>query len=219
MKHSARVKTIVQDIACILLFSLVAPGPGIASEVQLVPQNGVYTVPVRINDALTVNFVVDSGASEVQIPAEVAQTLLRKGALQERDFIQDRIYTMADGSRIKSERVLIKRLQVGDQIVEGVTASIGNVRSAPLIGQSLLYRFPTWSLDNRRHVLILGSEAPPSASSPVRSPAQGDPPVAESPAPARSTGYKGRDTRDKRLLRLLCGQTDAKKLLDCSETP
>jgi clan AA aspartic protease (TIGR02281 family) len=144
-------------------------GLGIASEVPLVAQNGVYTVPVRINDAMTVNFIVDSGASEVQIPADVAQILLRKGALQERDFMQDRIYTMADGSQVKSERVLIKRLRIGDRVVEGVTASIGNVHSAPLIGQSLLYRFPTWSLDNRRHLLILGDEAAPSVSGAARS--------------------------------------------------
>jgi clan AA aspartic protease (TIGR02281 family) len=218
MKHSAPVRRIGQRFVGLLLVFFLSASFGIASEVPLVAQGGVYTVPVRINDALTVNFIVDSGASEVQIPAEVAQTLLRKGALQERDFIPDRIYRLADGSQVKSERILIRRLQIGDQVVEGVTASVGNVRSAPLIGQSLLYRFPTWSLDNRRHLLILGNEAPHPAPGAASSPAPGERPV-ESPNPPRSSAYKGRDTRDKKLLRLLCGQTDAKKLLDCSETP
>jgi clan AA aspartic protease (TIGR02281 family) len=213
MTKSAK-KIIMPGIAGLILIFFLTASLGTASEVPLVAQGGVYTVPVRINNVLTLNFVVDSGASEVQIPAEVAQTLLSKGALQERDFIQDRIYTMADGSQVKSERCLIRRLQIGDQVVEGVTASIGNVRSTPLIGQSLLYRFPSWSLDNRRHVLILGNEAPHPAPAAVPAPATREP-----PAPARPSGFKGRDSRDKKMLRLLCGQTDARKLLDCSETP
>jgi clan AA aspartic protease (TIGR02281 family) len=220
MKHSVPAKIIGRIMVRVLTLFLLTAGSSLAAEVPLVAQGGVYMVPVRINDALTVNFVVDSGATEVQIPADVAQTLLRKGALRERDFIQDRIYTMADGSQVRSERILIRRLQIGDKIVEGVTASIGNVRSPPLIGQSLLYRFPSWSLDNRRHVLILGSETPPPAPAAVRPPSrtQTERPV-EPPSPPRPPGSQGRDSRDKRLLRLLCGRTDAKKLLDCSETP
>ena len=251
MKHVHAVEAMNRISLRLLTILCLASGTGFATEVKLIPQGGVYTVPVRINNALTVNFVVDSGASEVQIPADVAQKLLHNGGLKESDFIQDRIYTMADGSRVKSERVLIRRIQIGDQFVEGVTASIGNPRSAPLIGQSLLYRFPTWSLDNRRHMLILGNDparaaAPPSAPEPAKTFAPGkaprsgkaprgaaDPPsspvgkaepivepIAEPARPSLPTpGSGGRDTRDKKLLRLLCGKTNAKKLLDCAETP
>src|SRR5690242_10937685 len=42
---------------------------------------GVYTVPVRINDALTLDFTVDSGASDVSIPADVFLTLARTGTI------------------------------------------------------------------------------------------------------------------------------------------
>lgn len=207
-----------------------ALAPAAATEVPLVAQNGVYMVPVRINGALSLNFVVDSGASEVQIPADAAQQLLRRGALREADFIQDRVYTLADGSRVKSERVLIRRLQIGDQVVEGVTASIGVVNGPPLIGQSLLYRFPSWSLDNRRHVLILGGDAPAKATARASAPTaareaapapppEAAPPGREAPGLPRAYGMGGKDTRDKKLLRLLCNRTDAKKMLDCSETP
>jgi hypothetical protein len=238
MNHPFPPKSIANSLAGILLAFILAPGNANATEVPLVAQNGVYTVPVRINDTLSVNFVVDSGASEVQIPAEVAQQLLRRGALREADFIQDRIYTLADGSRVKSERVLIRRLQLGDQVMEGVTASIGGVNGPPLIGQSLLYRFPSWSLDNRRHVLILGNDAPAKAASPAprqsaraSAPAaardsfavpplpEAEPSAKPSPSLPNSFGMGGKDTRDKKLLRLLCNRTDAKKMLDCAETP
>jgi hypothetical protein len=44
-------------------------------------------VPVLINNAITLNFVVDSGASDVSIPADVVMTLVRTGTLKEADFI------------------------------------------------------------------------------------------------------------------------------------
>lgn len=47
-----------------------------ALEVPLKKDAGVYTIPVRINNVLTLDFIIDSGASEVQVPADVAMTLL-----------------------------------------------------------------------------------------------------------------------------------------------
>ena len=38
---------------------------------------GTYVVPVLINKAITLNFVIDSGASDVSIPADVVLTLVR----------------------------------------------------------------------------------------------------------------------------------------------
>jgi hypothetical protein len=42
---------------------------------------GAFTVPVSINDTLTLNFVLDSGAADVSIPADVVSTLMRTGTL------------------------------------------------------------------------------------------------------------------------------------------
>lgn len=193
---------------------LLAAVPAIATEISLVQQGGVYMVPVRINNVLTLPFVLDSGASEVQIPADVAQRLLHAGTIRKEDFIAGRIYRLADGSQVKSERFMIRQIQIGDQVVENVTASIGSVQSAPLIGQSLLSRFPTWSLDNRRHRLILGNG--PAAAPPAEAVA----PAAEAPPPKSVNPFgtwsaAGPDKRDKKALRILCGQGGAGKLLDC----
>ena len=37
--------------------------------IKLEQEGGVYKLPVRINDAVTLPFIVDSGAAEVSIPA------------------------------------------------------------------------------------------------------------------------------------------------------
>jgi hypothetical protein len=43
-------------------------------------------VPVLINDAITLDFVVDSGAADVSIPADVVSTLIRTKTIGPSDF-------------------------------------------------------------------------------------------------------------------------------------
>jgi predicted aspartyl protease len=116
----------------------------------------VYVVAVRITSAITLDFIVDSGASDVLIPADVAMTLARAGTIARGDFVGDQQYRIGDGSTLKSERFILRELKVGSRVVQNVIASIGSVRGEPLLGQSFLARFGAWSVDNSRHVLALG---------------------------------------------------------------
>ena len=111
---------------------------------------------VRINRAITLDFIVDSGASDVHIPADVAVTLARAGTIASSDFIGDREYRIADGSTLKSSRFILRELKVGSRVGQNVVASIGSVKGEPLLGQSFLAHFGSWSIDNDRHVLVLG---------------------------------------------------------------
>ena len=52
------------------------PSPSGSILVQLEREGGTYVVPVKINDAITLKFVVDSGATDVSVPADVVSTLL-----------------------------------------------------------------------------------------------------------------------------------------------
>ena len=45
-----------------------------------------FVVPVLINNAITLDFVVDSGATDVSIPEDVVITLMRAGTIQAADF-------------------------------------------------------------------------------------------------------------------------------------
>ena len=130
--------------------------PPRTEEIALRNNGGVYVVPVRINGAITLDFIVDSGASDVLIPADVAMTLARTGTIAPGDFIGDREYRVADGSTLKSERFILRELKVGDRVLSNVVASIGSVKGEPLLGQSFLARFGSWSIDNDRHLLALG---------------------------------------------------------------
>ena len=57
---------------------------------------GYYALPVAINGVLTLHFILDSGATKVNIPADVALTLLRTGTITDSDFLPGATYVLAD---------------------------------------------------------------------------------------------------------------------------
>ena len=78
---------------------------------------------MTINGQLTLKFVVDSGASDVSVPADVVMTLLRTETITEADFLGKQTYTLADGSTLPSQQFTIRSLKVGDRILENVIGS------------------------------------------------------------------------------------------------
>ena len=56
-----------------------------SATIKLEQEGGVYKLPVRINDAVTLPFIVDSGAAEVSIPADVFLVLLRGKTVSKAD--------------------------------------------------------------------------------------------------------------------------------------
>jgi hypothetical protein len=45
---------------------------------------------------------------------------------------------------------------IGDHTVDNVHCSVGNNNTTPLLGQEVLSKFKSWSIDNQRHVLVIG---------------------------------------------------------------
>jgi predicted aspartyl protease len=126
----------------------------LATSVPMQSEGGVYVVPVLINSAITLNFVIDSGAADVSIPADVVMTLFRTGTLKDSDFLDEKTYVLADGSKVPSQTFRIRSLKVGDKVLENVVGSVATVKGSLLLGQSFLGRFKSWSLDNTTHALV-----------------------------------------------------------------
>jgi clan AA aspartic protease (TIGR02281 family) len=116
---------------------------------------GTYVVPVTINDAITLDFTVDSGASDVTIPIDVVKTLIRTGTIRDTDVIGKKTYVLADGSKVKSLTFRIRSLKVGDRVAQNVVGSVAPASGTLLLGQSFLGRFRSWSIDNSRQALVL----------------------------------------------------------------
>jgi len=135
-------------------------GTGKTFSVQLKRSGLNYEAPVKINDAITLNFILDSGADEVQIPADVVLTLIRAGTIHDDDVLKSGLYTMADGSVVENERFIIRKMVVGDAIAYNVTATVSSVNSMMLLGQSFLKQFPTWQMNNSTGTLVLTEQQP-----------------------------------------------------------
>ncbi len=132
-----------------------APQVTLGSTIPLIKESGTFKVSVVINGIIPLHFTVDSGASDVSIPADVVGTLIRTGTLTDNDFVGEQIYRLADGSRIKSKTFRIRQLKVGDRVVENVLGSVADVNGSLLLGQSFLSRFGKVSFDYGRQVLVL----------------------------------------------------------------
>ena len=100
-------------------------------EVALSRDGGTVTVPVVINDALRLGCIVDSGASNVVLRADVVMTLLRTGTLRNSDFLGKQTYVLADGSQLPSLTFRIRSLKVGARVLEDVTGSASPVSGEP----------------------------------------------------------------------------------------
>ena len=125
------------------------------SVIPMIQDGGTFVVPVTINGQLTLKFVVDSGAADVSIPADVVITLIRTGTITDGDFLGEQTYILADGSKTPSKQFLIRSLKVGDRVLENVTGSVAPVAGSLLLGQSFLSRFKSWSIDNQKRALVL----------------------------------------------------------------
>jgi len=126
-----------------------------ALEVPLRRLGGVLVLPAVVNDAVTVNFVLDSGASDVSLPEETVQALARAGTLGSFDFVGSEAYRLADGSIVVSKTIRLRSIKVGNRVMDKVKASIARGNAPPLLGQSFLSRFKGWSIDNNRQMLVL----------------------------------------------------------------
>ena len=125
------------------------------NEITLIRHGDALYVPVTINTSIQLNFLIDSGASDVTIPADVVLTLMRLGTIASDDFLGRRTYQLADGSTVPSTIFRIKSLKVGDITLQNVVGSVASVQGGLLLGQSFLSHFRSWSIDNNRRILTL----------------------------------------------------------------
>jgi clan AA aspartic protease (TIGR02281 family) len=123
--------------------------------VLLASSGGVLVAPVVVNNSMKLNFLVDSGASDVSIPSDVFASLLRSGAITEGDITGSRQFRDANGDTSRAKVFMIRSLKVGNVEVSRVEADVAPVNAPLLLGQSFLKRFKSWSIDNATQELVL----------------------------------------------------------------
>lgn len=126
------------------------------SEVQMKKMaGGTYEVPCSIN-GLPLKFIFDTGASDVTISSVEANFMLKNDYLSTKDFKGNRKYLTADGNISEGAVICIREVQVGDVKLKNIDASVVKNQKAPLLlGQSVLEKFGSITIDNNSGKLII----------------------------------------------------------------
>jgi clan AA aspartic protease (TIGR02281 family) len=123
--------------------------PGRAVEIPFERHGNAMLVYVRINDAVTAPFMVDTGASDVVVPGDVARAA---GIRVTRDTPRQS-YQTANGM-IDSPIVTLASVEVGDARVENLRGSLSDSMSVGLLGATFFNNY-TFQVDPAANLITL----------------------------------------------------------------
>ena len=128
----------------------------VISEIQMKKMySGVYEVACTINN-LPLKFIFDTGASSVSISSVEASFMLKNGYLKEEDMKGKEYFSTATGEIHEGTIIRLRKIKIGDAVLRNVDASVAHNQQAPLLlGQSVLERFGTITIDNINSKLII----------------------------------------------------------------
>lgn len=128
----------------------------VVSEIQMTKlYSGVYEVPCNIN-GLPLKFILDTGASTVSISSVEASFMLKNEWLKKEDIRGKNYFSTATGEIREGTVINLREIKVGDAILRNVEASVAHNQQAPLLlGQSVLDRFGTITIDNINSRLLI----------------------------------------------------------------
>ena len=122
-------------------------------EVPFSPANGVTKVDCTIN-GLPLNFIFDTGASDVTISQTEANFMFKNGYLSDKDVMGKQRYQTADGNISIGTVINLRQINFGGLELSNVRASVVKSQNAPLLlGQSVLQRLGKIEIDNENRVL------------------------------------------------------------------
>ena len=108
----------------LILISVLTANRADAESFPLKREGGVLVLPVQINNSITIDFIIDSGASDVVLPLDVFSTLSRAGTITSKDMLVSQTYELADGSRHEARRFRIRSLKIGELDLQNVVGSV-----------------------------------------------------------------------------------------------
>ena len=119
--------------------------------IKMKSENGIYKIPIFINDT-KMNFIFDTGASDITISETEAMFLYKQGTLQQEDILGTQQYQIANGSISEGTIINLRTVKIGKKTLNNVKASIVHNMEAPLLlGQSALAQFGKVSIDYNKN--------------------------------------------------------------------
>ena len=114
---------------------------------------GGHTVNVTLGISTPATMLIDTGATVVSLPKDIADQLISIG---DAVVITQAKFTIADGTTSTQNVIDIGRFTIGGRTLYHIKAGIGPVGSMMLLGTNVLNRFGKYSIDSANNQLILG---------------------------------------------------------------
>ena len=123
------------------------------TEIPFTWNGGNCYVKCEIND-LPMQFVFDTGASNVSISMVEASFMMKNGYLSQKDVIGSASFSDANGNVNEGTIINLRKVQLGNLKLENVRASVVRNQIAPLLlGQTVLSRAGKIEIDNKKKVI------------------------------------------------------------------
>lgn len=123
--------------------------------VQMTRSAGVSLIPCKVN-GLNLNFIYDTGASDVSLSLTEAGFMLKNGYLAESDFVGTQNYSDANGDIEEGVVINLRLIIIGGLLINNVQATIVKNTKAPLLlGQSALSRLGIVQQDFVKNTLTI----------------------------------------------------------------
>jgi clan AA aspartic protease (TIGR02281 family) len=122
----------------------------LGASVQTIPlkkRGSLYLIELQIAGK-KIDYIVDSGASDINISKATESYLVELGVIRPDDYLKPQVYTLADGTQREYKRIMLSRISVGGIVVENISASISDNNSPLLLGKSFLDKFSYWKINN-----------------------------------------------------------------------
>jgi clan AA aspartic protease (TIGR02281 family) len=119
--------------------------------------SGIYEVSCKVND-LRLNFIFDTGASDISISQTEALFMLKNGYLNSTDIGSNQRYMDANGDIEIGTKIIFRKVEFGGLILKNVSASVVNNKTAPLLfGQSALSKYGKIIIDNQKNTITISN--------------------------------------------------------------
>jgi len=120
-------------------------------------RGGTYEVSCKIN-SLPLNFIFDTGASDISISQTEVQFMLKNKYLNRSDIRGQQSYVNADGDVSIGTKILLRKVEIGSLVLNNVEASVVNNSRAPLLfGQSALGKYARIVIDNKNNTISISN--------------------------------------------------------------
>lgn len=94
--------------------------------------NNAYRLSCKVN-GLPMDFIFDTGATDVSISSTIADSLIKKGLLTQNDIKGKMKYSIANGKIEEGTQIILKEIILNGVILQNVEARIVNHADAPLL--------------------------------------------------------------------------------------